>query len=105
MVCTVPVVSSETDLSTRSEADARDERRRIEKVNDWRAARRGYLVFATDPDHVPGEPGYRDVYATEARTRNEAIAKVRAFAGDRRLRVFLATGRYRAELPSARWIP
>ena len=105
MVCTVPVVSSEADPSTQPEADARDERRRIEKVNEWRAARRGYLVFATDPDRAPGEPGYRDVYATEARTRNEAIAKVRAFAEGRRLRVFLATGRYRAELPNARWIP
>jgi hypothetical protein len=71
----------------------------------WRAARRGYLVFATDPERAPDEPGYREVYATEARTPNEATAKVRAVAGGRRLRAFLATGTYKVELATARWIP
>jgi hypothetical protein len=93
----------EPTLKPRSAAP--DERARIDEVNVWRAARRGYLVFATDPERAPDEPGYREVYATEARTPNEATAKVRAVAGGRRLRAFLATGTYKVELATARWIP
>ncbi len=48
--------------------------------------------------------GYREVYATEAKTPGEAAAKVRPLAGGRRLRTFLATGTYRDELADARWI-
>ncbi len=53
------------------------ERERVERTNDRRAMLRGYLVFATDPERVPDEPGYREVFVTEAKTPGEARAKVR----------------------------
>ena len=81
-----------------------DERTRLQAVNEKRAARRGYLVFATDPELAPDEPGYREVFATEARTHGEATAKVRPLAAGRRLRTYLATGTYRDELAEARWV-
>ncbi len=84
--------------------DLEAERERIADINTERAARRGYLVFATDPDVSPDEPGYREVYATEAGTPNQAMAKVRSIAEGRRLRAYLATGRYRDELADARWV-
>ena len=52
--------------------DLEAERARIADINTERAARRGYLVFATDPELAPDEPSYREVYATEARTPNQA---------------------------------
>jgi hypothetical protein len=52
---------------------------------------RGYLVFATDPSEGVDSAEYQQVYATEARTPNQAIAKVRPLAACRRLRVFLST--------------
>jgi len=76
----------------------------LETVNQRRAARRGYLVFATDPQRGPDEPGYREVFATEAKTPGEATSKVRPLAEGRRLRTFLATGTYREELAEARWV-
>jgi len=85
--------------------DLEAERARIADVNTERAARRGYLVFATDPELAPDEPSYREVYATEARTPNQAVAKVRPIVEGRRLRAYLATGRYRDELAEARWVP
>lgn len=81
-----------------------DERERLEKANQQRSARRGYLVFATDPSCAPDEPGYREVFATEAKTPGEATAKVRPLAEGRRLRTFLATGTYKDELADARWV-
>src|SRR4051794_10569541 len=81
-----------------------EERTRVEEANERRAARRGYLVFATDPLLGPDDPGYREVFATEARTPAEATAKVRALAPGRRLRTYLATGTYRDELAEARWV-
>ena len=81
-----------------------DERARLEKANEQRAARRGYLVFATDPSRAPDEPGYRQVFATEARTPGEATAKIRPLAEGRRLRTYLATGTYKDELVEARWV-
>jgi hypothetical protein len=81
-----------------------EERTQLEKANERRAARRGYLVFATDPELGPDEPGYRQVFATEAKTPGEATAKVRPLAGERRLRTYLATGTYREELADARWV-
>ncbi len=81
-----------------------EERGRVEQVNAERATRRGYLVFATDPSVSPEEPGYRDVFATEAGTPNQAIAKVRPLAEGRRFRAYLATGTYRDELADARWV-
>ncbi len=81
-----------------------EERTRLEQANERRAARRGYLVFATDPGRGPDEPGYREVFATEAKTPGEATSKVRPLAAGRRLRTFLATGTYRDELAEARWV-
>lgn len=81
-----------------------EERDRVAEANADRASRRGFLVFATDPDVAPDAPGYREVYATEAKTPNQAMAKVRPLADGRRLRAYLATGRYRDELADARWV-
>ncbi len=84
--------------------ELQEERERVAEVNEQRAARRGFLVFATDPERAPDEPGYRDVYATEARTSGEAAAKIRPLAEGRRLRTYLATGTYKDELAEARWV-
>jgi hypothetical protein len=81
-----------------------EERERVANANAERATRRGYLVFATDPNMSPEEPGYREVYATEAKTPNRAMAKVKPITDGRRLRAYLATGRYRDELAEARWV-
>lgn len=81
-----------------------EERARLEEANERRAARRGFLVFATDPERGPDEPGYREVFATEAKTPGEATAKIRPLAEGRRLRTYLATGTYRDELAEARWV-
>jgi hypothetical protein len=81
-----------------------EERARVQKANEERAARRGYLVFATNPECAPGDPGYREVFATEAKTPGEATAEVRPLAEGRRLRTFLATGTYKHELADARWV-
>jgi hypothetical protein len=81
-----------------------EEREKVASSNAERASRRGYLVFATDPNMAPDEPGYREVFATEARTPNKAIAKVRPLARGRRFRAYLATGTYRDELAEARWV-
>ena len=91
------------DLATWAQ-ELQGERERVAAVNEQRAARRGFLVFATDPERAPEEPGYRDVYATEARTPGEAAAKVRPLAEGRRLRTYLATGTYKDELAEARWV-
>ncbi len=80
------------------------ERRRVENANRARAERRGFLVFATDPNASPDSPDYRRVYATEERTPARAIRKVRPLASGRRLRAYLATGQYRHELANARWV-
>jgi hypothetical protein len=80
------------------------ERIQLEQANEKRAARRGYLVFATDPELAPDDPGYREVFATEAKTPAEATAKVRPLTEGRRLRTFLATGTYKDALADARWV-
>ncbi len=89
-------------LAWAQELDA--ERDRVREANEERALRRGFLVFATDPQRTPDEPGYREVYATEAATSGEAAKKVRPLANGRRLRTYLATGTYREELADARWV-
>ena len=94
---------TQIDLTAWAE-ELEEERTRLEQANEKRAARRGYLVFATDPELAPDEPGYREVFATEARTPGEATAKVRPLADGRRLRTFLATGTYKDELADARWV-
>ena len=98
-----PEHGEQIDLATWAQ-ELQDERDRITEANERRAARRGFLVFATDPQRAPDEPGYRDVYATEARTPGEAAAKVRPLAEGRRLRTYLATGVYKDELAEARWV-
>ena len=84
--------------------DLERENKRIAKVNEERARRRGYLVFATDPSKDVNSSEYQRVFATEARTPNQAIAKVRPLAEGRRMRAFLTTGKYRDELADARWV-
>ncbi len=81
-----------------------DERERVTEVNAERSQRRGYLVFATDPSVSPDAAGYRIVFATEANTPNQAVAKVKPLAEGRRLRAYLATGGYKDELADARWV-
>jgi hypothetical protein len=80
------------------------ERARVASVNERRARRRGFLVFATDPSADPDAPDYRTVYATEADTPAKAVAKVRPLAEGRRLRAYLATGHYSDQLAEARWV-
>src|SRR5438309_8352192 len=98
-----PVTDTQIDLFAWAR-ELEQENQRIANVNAERARRRGYLVFATDPTVAPDEPGYRDVYATEARTPNQAVAKIRPLAEGRRLRAYLATGTYKEELADARWV-
>jgi hypothetical protein len=80
------------------------ENARIADANRQRAARRGYIVIATDPELHPDHADYRRVYATEARTPARAIRKVRPLAAGRRLRAYLATGQYKHELANAAWV-
>lgn len=95
--------ADQIDLSVWAQ-EVEGERVRVEQANQERAVRRGYLVFATDPQRAPDEPGYREVFATEAKTPGEAAAKVRPLADGRRLRTYLATGSYKGELADARWV-
>ena len=53
---------------------------------------------------APDEPGYREVFATEAKTPGKATQKIRPLADGRRLRAYLATGSHRDELVDARWV-
>ena len=84
--------------------DLERENERIAEINAQRVRNRGYLVFATDPSKGVDSAEYQQVYATEARTPNQAIAKIRPLAEGRRLRAFLTTGKYRDELADARWV-
>jgi hypothetical protein len=77
---------------------------RIAEINAQRVRNRGYLVFATDPSKDVDSAEYQQVYATEARTPNQAIAKIQPLAEGRRLQAFLTTGKYREELVEARWV-
>jgi hypothetical protein len=56
------------------------ENKRIAEINGGRVRNRGYLVFATDSSEGVDSAEYQQVYATEARTPNQAIAKVRPLA-------------------------
>ena len=73
-------------------------------MNERRARRRGFLVFATDPSADPDAADYRQVYATEAETPAKAVPKVRPLAHGRRLRAYLATGTHSDQLADARWV-
>lgn len=77
---------------------------RVAEANCARSERRGFLVFATDPEAGPDSPDYRRVFATEEKTPARAIRKVRPLVPGRRLRAYLATGQYRHELANARWV-
>jgi hypothetical protein len=77
---------------------------RIAEINAQRVRNRGYLVFATDPSKGVDSTEYQQIYATEARTPNQAIAKVRPLAAGCRLLAFLSTGKYREEVVEARWV-
>ena len=77
---------------------------RVAEANCARSEHRGFLVFATDPEASPDSPDYRHVYATEEKTPARAIRKVRPLAPGRRMRAYLATGQYRHELATARWV-
>jgi hypothetical protein len=95
--------STQSDLFAWAK-DLERENTRIAEINAARVRNRGYLVFATDPSKGVDSTEYQQVYATEARTPNQAIAKVRPLAEGRRLRAFLSTGKYRDELVEARWV-
>lgn len=99
----MPQAATQIDLFAWAR-ELEQERERVQSANEQRARRRGFLVFATDPELHPDAPGYREVYATEASTPAQAAAKVRPLTGERRLRVYLATGRYSEELADARWV-
>ncbi len=60
--------------------DLERENKRIAEIDAQRVGNRGYLVFATDPSKGVDSAEYQQVYATEARTPNQAIAKVRPLA-------------------------
>jgi hypothetical protein len=65
---------------------------------------RTYIVFATDPAKV-GQDDYKLVFACKARTPNEAQNKVGTRLREaRRVAAYLASGKYRKQLPEARWI-
>ncbi len=98
-----PASGTQIDLFAWAQ-ELQEDRERVERTNAERVARRGYLVFATNPEVSPDDPHYREVYATEAKTPNQAVAKVRRLAEGRRLRAYLATGQYREELADARWV-
>ncbi len=95
--------NAQIDLSSWAE-ELHEEREHVERTNEERVARRGYLVFATDPGRAPDQAGYREVFATEAKTPGQATAKIRPLAEGRRLRTYLATGTYKDELADARWV-
>ncbi len=98
-----PATDTQIDLFAWAR-ELEQENERITKTNQERARRRGYLVFATDPNISPEDPGYCEVYATEARTPNQAAAKIRHLTASRRLHAYLATGKYKHELADARWV-
>ncbi len=98
-----PASETQIDLFAWAQ-ELQEDRERVQRTNAERVTRRGYLVFATNPEVSPDDPSYREVYATEAKTPNQAVAKVRQLAEGRRLRAYLATGQYREELAEARWV-
>jgi hypothetical protein len=99
----MPDESAQIDLMTWAR-QLEQERARVTEANAKRARRRGFLVFATNPEADPDAPGYREVFATEAETPAKAVAKVRPLARGRRLRAYLATGHYKDQLADARWV-
>jgi hypothetical protein len=99
----ITATDTQTDLAAWAK-DLERENERIAEINAQRVRNRGYLAFATDPSKGVDSAEYQQVYATEARTPNQAIARVRPLAEGRRLQAFLTTGKYRGELADARWV-
>jgi hypothetical protein len=84
--------------------DLEAEKKRRERANERRRKRRAFVVFATDPERA-GKDDYKLVFACEAKTQAEAERKVRRLAGSRRrVAAYLASGKYKDELPEARWV-
>lgn len=98
-----PTANAQMDLLAWAQ-ELEDERRKLDSINAERAARRGFIVIATDPAVDTDSADYREVFATEAKTPNQAVAKIRPLADGRRLRAYLATGTYKHELADARWV-
>ena len=84
--------------------DLEEERAHVERANRGRRGRRAFVVFATHPERV-GHEDYKLVFACEARTQAEAEEKVRQrVESERRVLAYLASGKYGALLPEARWV-
>jgi hypothetical protein len=84
--------------------EAHEEAERVKKTNRERRSRRSFIVFATDPARV-GEDDYKLVFACEAHTQAEAERKIRRLTGRRRrVAAYLSSGKYKSELPEARWV-
>ena len=85
-------------------AELEKKRRKADRDNQNRRDRRAFIVFATDPEKV-GADDYRLTFACEAKTQAEAERKVRHLTGEqRRVAAYLASGKYKNELPEARWV-
>jgi hypothetical protein len=84
--------------------EVQEESERVEETNRKRRSRRSFIVFATDPERV-GEEDYKLVFACEAQTQAEAERKVRRLTGKgRRVAAYLSSGKYKNQLPEARWV-
>src|SRR5919109_2176450 len=84
--------------------DLEEQRHAADAETKQQRSPRSFIVFATDPDRA-GEDDYKLVFATEAKTQAEAERKVRRTVGDaRRIAAYLASGKYKDELPEARWV-
>jgi hypothetical protein len=84
--------------------EVQEEGARVEQKNREKRSRRAFVVFATDPERV-GQDDYKLVFACEAGSQAEAERKVRGLTGKRRrVAAYLASGKYRDELPEARWV-
>jgi hypothetical protein len=99
------VTSDERQLNLADYIEAVEEdRQAVAQENKRRRGRRAFLVFATDPDRA-GQDDYKLVFACEAKTQAQAEAKVRREVGrERRIAAYLASGKYKDQLPEARWV-
>jgi len=99
----VSPAENQLDLANYAE-ELEEERRSVERENKQRRNRRAFVVFATHPERA-GKDDYKLVFACEARTQAQAEAKVRREVGEeRRVAAYLASGKYKDQLPEARWV-
>ena len=61
-------------------------------------------MIATDPAVDTDSPDYREVFATEAKTPNQAVAKFGRSPRDDGSAPTSRTGTYKHELADARWV-